>query len=81
MCASPLATPVTKRPCLRSNERPLTRSPWWSNTPGGQSTKFATESCLATMLALIRLETILVIMVGLNLIGLTIAAYLVLRKK
>jgi hypothetical protein len=33
------------------------------------------------MLALIRLETILVIMVGLNLIGLTIAAYLVLRKK
>ncbi len=33
------------------------------------------------MLAAIRLETVLVILVILNLIGLTIAAYVILRKK
>jgi hypothetical protein len=33
------------------------------------------------MFASIRIETVLAVMVVLNLIGLTIAAYLVLRKK
>jgi len=36
---------------------------------------------MSTMLASIRLETILVAMVVLNLIGLTIAAYIVMRRK
>lgn len=33
------------------------------------------------MLAAVRIETILVVMVVLNLIGLTIAAYVILRRK
>jgi len=33
------------------------------------------------MLALIRIETVLAVMVVLNLIGLTIAAYIILRRK
>jgi len=33
------------------------------------------------MLAAIRIETVLVVMVVLNLIGLTIAAYVILRRK
>ena len=33
------------------------------------------------MLATVRIETIMAVLVVLNLIGLTIAAYLVLRKK
>jgi len=33
------------------------------------------------MLAAIRIETVLVVLVILNLIGMTIAAYLVMRKK
>ena len=36
---------------------------------------------LAGMLAAIRIETVLVIMVVLNLIGMSIAAYVVMRKK
>lgn len=36
---------------------------------------------VAALVAAVRLQTILVVMVILNLIGLTIAAYLVLRKK